>query len=91
MSTLVPVFDLPEPQVIVLGGIERLSKGDVVFAVYPDTTSFYQATVVQAPRKQGVIGQFVMVNFVDDSDEFGITHDKAVPIQYIMPVPPPLS
>lgn len=82
------VFDLPDQQVIVLSGIDRLSKGDVVFAVYPDTTSFYQATVVQAPRKQGgVPGQFVMVNFVDDADEFGITHDKAVPIQHIM-LPP---
>jgi SGF29 tudor-like domain len=82
------VFDLPEQQVIVLSGtIERLTKGDIVFAVYPDTTSFYQATVVQAPRKQGVGGQYVMVNFVDDSDEFGITHDKAVPIEHVMPPP----
>jgi hypothetical protein len=81
------VFDLPEQQVVVLNGIERLSKGDVVFAVYPDTTSFYQATVVQAPRKQGISGQFLMVNFVDDADEYGITHDKAVPIQHIM-LPP---
>jgi hypothetical protein len=79
------VFDLPDSQVIVLTGAP-VSKGDVVFAVYPDTTSFYQATVVQAPRK-GSTGQFVMVNFMDDSDEFGITHDKAVPLAHIMPPP----
>lgn len=77
---------------IVLTGMERLSKGDVVFAVYPDTTSFYQATVVQAPRKSQTVAsqkQFVMVNFVDDSDEFGVTHDKAVPLHHIMS--PPLN
>ena len=28
-----------------------------------------------------------MVNFLDDSDEFGVTHDKAVPLKYIM-MPP---
>ena len=82
------VFHLPEEQVVVLRGVERLSKGDEVFAVYPDTTSFYQATVVQAPRKTaGAAGQFVMVNFVDDSDEYGVTHDKAVPLKHVM-LPP---
>lgn len=89
-----PVFHLPESQVV-LCGVEKLSRGDMVFAVYPDTTSFYQATVVQAPRKTGGSGggasssarNFVMVNFVDDSDEFGITHDKAIPLQHII-LPP---
>jgi SGF29 tudor-like domain len=90
------VFNLPESQVIILpgnpsrGGDYRVSKGDVVFAIYPDTTSFYKATVVQAPRKQGGANsgnQVVMVNFVDDSDEFGITHDKAVPFKHVMPPP----
>jgi SGF29 tudor-like domain len=71
---------------VVLGGAEKLGKGDIIFAVYPDTTAFYQATVVQAPRKSGG-GSFVMVNFVDDGDEHGITHDKAVPIQHVM-LPP---
>jgi hypothetical protein len=80
------VFHLPESQVVVLRGVDRLSKGDVIFAVYPDTTSFYQATVVQVPRKTGG-QQFVMVNFVDDSDEFGVTHDKAVSLPHVM-LPP---
>ena len=71
-----------------LGNVDKLTRGDVVFAVYPDTTAFYQATVVQAPRKSGGSGgSFVMVNFVDDSDEHGVTHDKAVPLQHIM-LPP---
>jgi SGF29 tudor-like domain len=78
----------------------KVAKGDVVFAIYPDTTSFYKATVVSVPRKQAgsssntaaataaALNQVAMVNFVDDSDEFGITHDKAVPMKYIMPPPP---
>jgi SGF29 tudor-like domain len=85
--------------VIVLHPIERLSKGDPIYAVYPDTTSFYPATVVVATKKQSILKQqqqqgqvqqpiFVMVQFVDDADESGITHDKAVPIQHIM-IPPP--
>ena len=79
------VFHLPESQVIILGNLKNLSRGDTVFAVYPDTTSFYQATVVQIVRKVG--GSFVMVNFVDDSDEHGITHDKAVMLHHVMRPP----
>ena len=72
---------------MVLTDIEdKLSKGDVIYAVYPDTTSFYQATVVQTTRKN-TTGDFVMVNFLDDSDEYGVTHDKAVPLKHIM-LPP---
>lgn len=81
------VFNLPESQVIILDGLKSLSRGDIVYAVYPDTTSFYQASVVQAPRKAAGGGSFVMLNFVDDSDEHGITHDKAVLLKHIM-LPP---
>jgi len=81
------VFHLPESQVVVLSGVDRLSRGDVVYAVYPDTTSFYQATVVQPPRKVQGSSPFIMVNFVDDSDENGITHDKAVMLKHVMRPP----
>lgn len=81
------IFHLPESQVIILGGIEKLSRGDVVYAVYPDTTSFYQAGVTAPPKRVSGGGSFVMVNFVDDADEHGITHDKAVLIKYVMRVP----
>jgi len=78
------VFHLPESQVV-LCGVDNLRKGETIFAVYPDTTSFYQATVVQAPRKTAATsGAFVMVNFVDDSDEYGVTHDKAVPLKHVI-------
>ena len=93
------VFDLPESQVIVLHPIERLSKGDSIYAVYPDTTSFYPAVVVVSTNKkvsatnaqqqqQPKQPPYVMVQFVDDADEFGITHDKAVPMQHVMISPP---
>ena len=81
---------LPESQVRILGGLTNLSRGDVVYAVYPDTTAFYQATVAQAPRRSGGgnnTQQVVMVNFVDDGDEHGITHDKPVLLQHVM-LPP---
>jgi hypothetical protein len=81
------VFNLPESQVVILGGLKNLKNGDNIYAVYPDTTSFYHATAVQAPRKVSGGGSFVMVNFVDDSDEHGITHDKAVLMKYVM-LPP---
>jgi len=80
-------FHLPESQVVVLGGVEKLSRGDVIYAVYPDTTSFYQASVVQVPRKVSGGSSFVMVNFVDDGDEHGVTHDKAVLLKHVMRVP----
>ena len=72
---------------MILNPIRNLSRGDVIFAVYPDTTSFYQATVVQAPRKASGGSSFVMVHFVDDSDEHGVTHEKAVLTNQIM-LPP---
>ncbi len=62
--------------------------GDSVYAVYPDTTAFYPGTISQAPRKVGGGGgSFVMVSFVDDHDEHGITHDKAIMLKHIM-LPP---
>jgi hypothetical protein len=85
-SIICAVFNLPDSQVVVLGDVDKLTRGDVIYAVYPDTTSFYQATVVQLPRKNNP-GAFVNVHFVDDSDEFGVTHDKAIPLKYIM-LPP---
>jgi len=154
------VFTLPESQVVVLGRLNRVSKGDVVYAVYPDTISFYQSTVVQGPRKVpnnvlshhhhhhhmnsgGVMGSgalggggsgvalhhhsggtnmnsthhiqnnaaaahaaamnipgvglsslaghagefYILVNFIDDGDEHGVTHDKAVLLKHVMRPP----
>ena len=81
------VYNLPESQVVVLGGVDRLSRGDVIYAVYPDTTSFYQAAVSQPPKRTASGEPFVLVQFKDDSDEHGVTHDKAVLLQHVMRVP----
>lgn len=75
---------------VVLTPVDKLRVGDIIYAVYPDTTSFYQATVVQVPqRKQAATGSgaHILVNFLDDSDEFGVTHDKAVNLKHVM-MPP---
>ena len=40
---------------------------------FPDFSPFYEL--------------LLQVTFIDDSDEFGITHDKAVPLQHVMPPP----
>ena len=31
--------------------------------------------------------RLLQVTFIDDSDEYGITHDKAVPLQHVMAPP----
>ncbi len=82
------IFNLPESQVIILERARNLRVGDVVFAVYPDTTSFYQGTIAQPPRKAAGGGMFVMVTFVDDEDAAtGKTLDKAVLLKHVMPPP----
>ncbi|KAL3919690.1 MAG: hypothetical protein SGARI_007139 [Bacillariaceae sp.] len=81
------LFNLPETQVIVLGEIRNLRTGDIVYAVYPDTTSFYRGTVSQAPRKSAGGGSLVMISFMDDHDENGVTTDKAVQMKHVM-LPP---
>lgn len=82
------IFNLPESQVIILERMRNLRSGDTVFAVYPDTTSFYQGTIAQPPRKAAGGGMFVMITFVDDEDvTTGKTLDKAVLLKYVMPPP----
>lgn len=52
------IIKLPTPD-------ERVSfkKGDIVHALYPDTTSFYKATVIE-----GLQGRIYKLSFVDDGD-----------------------
>ena len=69
----VTAFILPESQVVILGGLSTLNRGDTIYAVYPDTTSFYQATVVEMTKKVQGKDPLVLVHFKDDGDEHGIT------------------
>lgn len=80
-------FVLPEAQVVILGGVDRVAKGESIYAVYPDTTSFYQATVVQIPKKSPTGDMVCMVHFKDDGDEHGVTHEKPVLMKHVMRLP----
>lgn len=68
-------YTLPENQVFALGQADsqrKISKGDVLFALYPDSTSFYAATIIQAPKKSSLIDPTVQLQFIGDEDVIGI-------------------
>ncbi|EWM21243.1 SGF29 tudor-like domain protein [Nannochloropsis gaditana] len=88
------IYTLPETQIVLLNpGSEaqrlKYQKGDEVFAVYPETTSFYLGTIAQPPRRgmgHSGLGQDVpklAVQFQDDADEFGHTPIRWVPVQHV--------
>ena len=62
----------------------RLQKGDEVFGIYPDTTSFYQCVVTIPARRSGSQGGTCHCQFQDDTDETGITPDRPVPLKYVL-------
>jgi len=82
-------YQVPENQVTVLDLIDssrKLSKGETVYAVYPDTTAFYLATVSAAPRR-GALGTepVISVQFAgDDADLTGQVPHKTVPLKYVI-------
>jgi hypothetical protein len=85
-------YSLPEAQLVILDladKVIKLSKGEEVFAVYPDTTSFYPALVLLAPRKSTLLGMepLVTVQFHGDADELGVTHPKFVPLRFVIRPP----
>ncbi len=50
----------------------KLSKGETIFALYPDTTSFYMAVISQAPRRTAIgVDPCVVVQFIGDEDASG--------------------
>ena len=61
----------------------RLQKGDEVFGIYPDTTSFYQCVVTIPARRSGSQGGTCHCQFQDDADETGITPDRPVPLHVL--------
>jgi len=84
-------YNLPETQVIVLDLADsqrKLSKGEDVLAVYPDTTAFYPATIAAAPRRGAMSTEpSVMVQFTDDADETGETQMKTIPLKHVVRLP----
>lgn len=81
-------YSLPESQIVLLEGA-RLNRGEEVYAVYPDTTSFYPAIVTSAPRRGANSGgpAFCTVQFQDDADETGATPDRSVPLRNVIKPP----
>ena len=70
----------------------HLEKGDRIVAVFPDTTSFYRATVSKVPKTPNNNGIFeIIVKFDDDEDETGRTPHRRVPARFVMPRPDGLS
>jgi hypothetical protein len=75
------IYTIPERQVRPLLGSKKWTKGEPVYAVYPDTTSFYPATV------NCMWNGHVMVHFNDDWDASGVIHEKAIPLHHVMKAP----
>ena len=75
-------YTLPHSQVMQLGLNTNLNRGNNIMAVYPETTSFYPATVVTT--RKVAAGAMVYVLFQDDKDEMGVTHEKPIPLNLII-------
>lgn len=84
-------YNIPESQVHLLDMADsqrRLCRGEEVHAVYPDTTSFYPATVSQAPRRSAVGAEpSLIVQFIGDADELGQTPHRIVPLKHVIRPP----
>lgn len=63
----------------------RLPKiNELVLAMYPDSTTFYKATLRKSPHINSVTQDLVcLVKFFDDEDETGVIRDKAIPVRYV--------
>lgn len=61
----------------------RLRKNNRVLAVFPETTSFYRAVVVKAPRQAPAHWE-VAVRFDDDEDETGRVPPRKVPVRFVV-------
>mmetsp|Transcript_33880 Transcript_33880/g.58143 ORF Transcript_33880/g.58143 Transcript_33880/m.58143 type:complete len:265 (+) Transcript_33880:149-943(+) len=64
--------------------VDGLAKGDMVLAVFPDTTSFYRATISKPVKRSSQGMSEVFVQFEDDEDETGRTPHRRVTARYVM-------
>ena len=63
----------------------NLRRGDQVLAVFPETTSFYNAVVVKTPKLQHSSNCLeVVVKFDDDEDENGRNPARRVPARFVL-------
>lgn len=65
----------------------HLRRGDLVLAVFPETTSFYRAVVAKSPKApSNPNGAWdVVVRFDDDEDETGKNPARRVPARFVLP------
>jgi len=61
-------------------------KDTMVFAVFPNTTTFYTAIVAATPSKKKKNGEY-MLRFADDEDEQGHTPTRKVPVGHVVQSP----
>ena len=90
-------FTVSEGQVYPLDQAEnstkKLTKGENVYALYPDTTMFYPAVILQAPKRPlqstGSLGlePIVILQFLDDEDSAtGQVPTRSIPLKHIVRV-----
>lgn len=94
-------YTLPDSQVFELGQadiLKKISKGDQVYALYPDTTIFYPATVLSTPKRMvssssnlsslTTIDMYTLpVQFHGDEDQEGNIPLRSIPLKYIVRAP----
>jgi len=59
------------------------SKGRVVMAMYPDTTSFYKSTLVALPYKDSSSNVVCAIQFYDDEDSTGVIPRRIIPTKFV--------
>ena len=75
------ITELPEMS---FNELPKYRKGDMVMALYPNTTTFYPATILQPPRRgSGNKEDWVVVHFQDDYDENGQPLNLHVEARYV--------
>jgi hypothetical protein len=81
------IMVLPYSKVLCLSDIpNNIQRGDRVQAVFPETTSFYPATVVKTPKQTSASGSSweIVVRFDGDEDNSGKPPPRRVPARFVV-------
>mmetsp|Transcript_23644 Transcript_23644/g.55931 ORF Transcript_23644/g.55931 Transcript_23644/m.55931 type:complete len:1353 (+) Transcript_23644:352-4410(+) len=65
----------------------RIRKGSRVYAMYPDTTSLYSATVVDASTWCRKDDDIIVCEFDGDEDEDGVLPQRHISSRFVTPIP----
>ncbi|CAO3638216.1 unnamed protein product [Cunninghamella blakesleeana] len=80
--TLQPRNVIPIPTTSDLEYLPEINVGEDVLALYPGTTCFYSATIVQTPSKEANQPKSYKIKFEDDNNEI-----KSVKQEYVLQIP----